>query len=245
MEDKQIKKFIQEYSLKHIAMIMDGNGRWAQKRDLKRTEGHKEGALRVVEIAEACSDFGVEVISLYAFSTENWKRPISEVKAIFDLLNKFITEYLDRLHENNAKIVIMGDISKLNIVNQTAINHAMNKTKNNTGLIINIGINYGAKDELLRASKKIIDDVQNNKIFVKDMDENTISKYLDTKGLPDIDLLIRTGGDQRLSNFMLYQLAYAELLFIDALWPDFNKDILKDCIVEFLKRDRRYGGLNE
>ena len=121
----------------------------------------------------------------------------------------------------------------------------MNKTKNNTGIIINIGINYGAKDELLRASKKMINDVQNNKIFVEDMDEDTISKYLDTKDLPDIDLLIRTGGDQRLSNFMLYQLAYAELLFIDTLWPDFNKDILKDCIVDFLKRDRRYGGLNE
>lgn len=245
MDDKKIKEFVQEYSLKHIAMIMDGNGRWAQKRGLKRTEGHKEGALRVVEIAEACSDFGIKVISLYAFSTENWKRPISEITAIFDLLNKFITEYLDRLHANNAKIVIMGDISKLNMVNQTAIKHAINKTKDNTGLVINIGINYGAKDELLRASKKMIDDIEKGKLSVDKMDEDTITNYLDTKDLPPVDLLIRTAGDKRLSNFMLFQVAYAEFLFIDTLWPDFHKDILINCIIDFFKRDRRFGGLNE
>lgn len=245
MDDKKIKEFVQEYNLKHIAMIMDGNGRWAQKRGLNRPEGHKEGALRVVEIAEACRDFGIEVISLYAFSTENWKRPISEIKAIFALLNKFITEYLDRLHENNAKIVVMGDISRLNVINQKAIKHAMNKTKNNTGLIINIGINYGAKDEIKTAFKNLSQDISLGNKNIDDIDENTVYEYLYTKDLPMVDFLIRTGGDIRLSNFMLLQLAYAELLFIDTLWPDFNREVLKNCILEFLKRDRRFGGLNE
>lgn len=245
MEDSKIRELVKEYSLKHIAMIMDGNGRWAKERGLKRTDGHKVGFDRIVEISEACVDFGIEVISLYAFSTENWKRPKLEVTTIFDLLNKFMDNYLSKLNKNNVKIQVMGDISKLDILSQKTLKYAINKTKNNTGLIINIGINYGFKSELSRAIKNIISDYNDGNVVKDDIDENFVSKYLYTNGLPEPDLLIRTAGDQRLSNFMLYQLAYAEIYFLSTYWPEFNKEELKKAILEFCKRDRRFGGIKE
>lgn len=240
-----INELVKEKSIKHIAIIMDGNGRWAEKKGLKRTEGHKVGADRVIDIVEACDDFGIEHLSLYAFSTENWKRPISEVSLIMDLLNKFINSQLDRLHKKNVKLNIMGDISALSFVNRKAVEYAVNKTKNNTGLVLNVGINYGSRAEIVNSLKLIYEKIKLGEINLEDVNENLISENLYTKNSPDPDVVIRTGGEKRVSNFMLYQLAYSEFYFTDILWPDFNKEEFKNSILDFVKRDRSFGGLNE
>lgn len=245
MEDIQLLELLKEKSIKHIAIIMDGNGRWASNRGLERTEGHKIGAERVIEIVKLASDLGVKVISLYAFSTENWKRPQSEVQTLFDLLAKFANRELGNFIKNNAKLHVMGDISKLPLITRKAIQKSIDVTKSNDGVVVNIGINYGSRDEIRNAIVKVLDLYDNGEISKDDIDEQTISNYLYTSELPDPDLLIRTGGEQRLSNFMLYQLAYSEFLFTDVLWPDFTADELKKCMVSFLNRNRRFGGLNE
>ncbi|MDO4778810.1 MAG: isoprenyl transferase [Tissierellia bacterium] len=239
-----IKNLIREASIKHIAIIMDGNGRWASARDLSRTEGHKVGSETVIDITEACDELGIKYLSLYAFSTENWKRPKTEVSKIMSLLNKFISRELNRLHSKNIKLNIMGDITKLPIINRKAVEYALNKTKNNTGLVLNIGLNYGSRDEIVSAFKSIHQDLENKKIKIEDISEKLISSYMYTYDMPDPDLLIRTGGELRLSNFMLYQLAYSEFYFTDVLWPDFDRIELEKAILEFLRRNRRFGGLN-
>lgn len=239
-----IKNLIREASIKHIAIIMDGNGRWASARDLSRTEGHKVGSETVIDITEACDELGIKYLSLYAFSTENWKRPKTEVSKIMSLLNKFISSELNRLHSKNIKLNIMGDITKLPIINRKAVEYALNKTKNNTGLVLNIGLNYGARDEIVSAFKSIHQDLENKKIKIEDISEKLISSYMYTCDMPDPDLLIRTGGELRLSNFMLYQLAYSEFYFTDVLWPDFDRSELEKAILEFLRRNRRFGGVN-
>lgn len=239
-----IKNLIREASIKHIAIIMDGNGRWASARDLSRTEGHKVGSENVIDITEACDELGIKYLSLYAFSTENWKRPKTEVSKIMSLLNKFISSELNRLHSKNIKLNIMGDITKLPIINRKAVEYALNKTKNNTGLVLNIGLNYGARDEIVSAFKSIHQDLENKKIKIEDISEKLISSYMYTCDMPDPDLLIRTGGELRLSNFMLYQLAYSEFYFTDVLWPDFDRSELEKAILEFLRRNRRFGGVN-
>lgn len=240
----EIKNLIREASIKHIAIIMDGNGRWASARDLSRTEGHKVGSETVIDITEACDELGIKYLSLYAFSTENWKRPKTEVSKIMSLLNKFISSELNRLHSKNIKLNIMGDITKLPIINRKAVEYALNKTKNNTGLVLNIGLNYGARDEIVSAFKSIHQDLENKKIKIEDISEKLISSYMYTCDMPDPDLLIRTGGELRLSNFMLYQLAYSEFYFTDVLWPDFDRSELEKAILEFLRRNRRFGGVN-
>lgn len=240
----EIKNLIREASIKHIAIIMDGNGRWASARDLSRTEGHKVGSETVIDITEACDELGIKYLSLYAFSTENWKRPKTEVSKIMSLLNKFISSELNRLDSKNIKLNIMGDITKLPIINRKAVEYALNKTKNNTGLVLNIGLNYGARDEIVSAFKSIHQDLENKKIKIEDISEKLISSYMYTCDMPDPDLLIRTGGELRLSNFMLYQLAYSEFYFTDVLWPDFDRSELEKAILEFLRRNRRFGGVN-
>lgn len=240
----EIKNLIREASIKHIAIIMDGNGRWASARDLSRTEGHKVGSETVIDITEACDELGIKYLSLYAFSTENWKRPKTEVSKIMSLLNKFISSELNRLHSKNIKLNIMGDITKLPIINRKAVEYALNKTKNNTGLVLNIGLNYGARDEIVSAFKSIHQDLENKKIKIEDISEKLISSYMYTCDMPDPDLLIRTGGELRLSNFMLYQLAYSEFYFTDVLWPNFDRSELEKAILEFLRRNRRFGGVN-
>lgn len=242
--DADLKDLIKEKSIKHLAIIMDGNGRWAKAKDLKRTEGHKAGSERVIDITEACDELGIKYLSLYAFSTENWKRPEEEVFTIMELLNKFISRELDHLHRKNVKLQIMGDIKRLPFINRKSVEYALNKTKNNTGLVLNIGLNYGGRSELLYAFKAMLADFSKDKIGEEDFSEDLISSYLYTKNMPDPDLLIRTGGEIRLSNFMLYQLAYSEFYFTEVLWPDFDRQELKKALEAFLYRDRRFGGLN-
>ncbi|MBZ2385854.1 isoprenyl transferase [Anaerococcus murdochii] len=223
----------------HIAIILDGNGRWAKKQNRPRTFGHKEGAENVIRIAKSCKKFGVKTLTLYAFSTENWKRPATEVGFLMDLLIKFVNSKLEQLMAEDCKINFLGDISKLPAKTKDACDLALDKTKDNKSLVINIALNYGGRDEIVHAFKEIME-----KGYVPDeITEELISENLYTAGLPDPDLLIRPGGEIRLSNFLIYQLAYTELYFTDVLWPDFTEDDLREAILAFTKRDRRYGGL--
>ena len=223
----------------HIAIILDGNGRWAKKQNRPRTFGHKEGAENVIRIAKSCKKFGVKTLTLYAFSTENWKRPATEVGFLMDLLIKFVNSKLEQLMAEDCKINFLGDISKLPAKTREACDFALEKTKDNKSLTINIALNYGGRNEIVHAFKEIME-----KGYGKnDITEELISENLYTAGQSDPDLLIRPGGEIRLSNFLIYQLAYTELYFTDVLWPDFTEDDLREAILAFTKRDRRYGGL--
>ena len=228
---------------KHIAIIMDGNGRWAKKRFLPRTAGHKEGVNRVTEIVEAAYNLNIECLSLYAFSTENWKRPKEEIEALMDLLILYIRRELDKINRNNIRIQTMGDISKLPEKVVVEVKRAIEKTKNNTGMVLNIGLNYGGRDEIIRAVKNILSDVKKGKLKEEDINADVFNNYLYTSGLPDPDLLIRPSGELRLSNFMLYQVAYTEFWFADIYWPDFTAEYLYKAIIDYQKRDRRFGGI--
>ena len=223
----------------HVAIILDGNGRWATKRNKPRTFGHKKGAENVVDIAIHAKNRGVKYLTLYAFSTENWKRPASEVDYLMKLLISFVEKKLDQLMAEDCKINFLGDLSKIPKNTRKAVEKALDKTKNNNSLFINIALNYGGRDEIVHAIKSIIDDGY----LSKDIDEKLISKYLYTGNLPDPDLLIRPGGELRLSNFLIYQMAYTELYFTDCLWPDFNKDEFDKAIMEYAKRNRRFGDI--
>lgn len=223
----------------HIAIILDGNGRWAKKQNRPRTFGHKEGAENVIRIAKSCKKFGVKTLTLYAFSTENWKRPATEVGFLMDLLIKFVNSKLEQLMAEDCKINFLGDISKLPAKTREACDFALEKTKDNKSLTINIALNYGGRNEIVHAFKEIME-----KGYGKnDITEELISENLYTAGQSDPDLLIRPSGEIRLSNFLIYQLAYTELYFTDVLWPDFTEDDLREAILAFTKRDRRYGGL--
>ena len=223
----------------HLAIILDGNGRWAKKQNRPRTFGHKEGAENVIRIARSAKKFGIKTLTLYAFSTENWKRPASEVGFLMDLLIKFVKSKLDELIAEDCKLNFLGDISKLPEKTREACLYALDKTKDNKSLLINIALNYGGRDELVHAFREIM-----AKGFGSDdITEEMISDNLYTSGQSDPDLLIRPGGELRLSNFLIYQMAYTELYFTDVLWPDFTEDDLKDAILDFTRRDRRYGGL--
>ena len=223
----------------HVAIILDGNGRWATKRNKPRTFGHKKGAENVVDIAIHAKNRGVKYLTLYAFSTENWKRPASEVDYLMKLLISFVEKKLDQLMAEDCKINFLGDLSKVPENTRKAVEKALDKTEDNKSLFINIALNYGGRDEIVHAIKSIIDDGY----LSKDIDEKLISKYLYTGNLPDPDLLIRPGGELRLSNFLIYQMAYTELYFTDCLWPDFNKDEFDKAIMEYAKRNRRFGDI--
>lgn len=228
---------------KHIAIIMDGNGRWAKKRSLPRSFGHKEGVERVIDIVEASHQLGIKYLTLYAFSTENWNRPKDEVFGLMKLLVFYIEKELEKLNKNNVKIQILGDITPLPDLPRKEVEKAIEKTKDNTGLILNIALNYGGRDEIVRGVRELLKDIKMGKISVEGLDTDNFSNYLYTKGQPDPDLLIRTSGEQRLSNFLLYQIAYAELWFTDVLWPDFSEKYLYEAIVDFQNRNRRFGGI--
>ena len=227
----------------HIAIIMDGNGRWAKRRSLPRTAGHQEGMKRVVDIVEVANDIGIKYLSLYAFSTENWKRPKREIDALMNILVRYIRNELDKIHKNNIKIEIMGDISLLPKLPRKEVEKAIEKTKDNSKMVLNIGLNYGGRDEIVRGVKRILKDVRAGKIDEKDIDVELISKYLYTNNIPDPDLLIRPSGEIRLSNFMLYQVAYTEFWFSSIYWPDFTEEYLYKAIIDYQKRNRRFGGL--
>lgn len=223
----------------HVGIILDGNGRWAKKRLMPRVAGHREGMKRVVDIVEASSNLGIKHLSLYAFSTENWKRPTEEVSALMNLLIFYVDSQLKRLSDNNVIVKTIGDISKLPDKSRQAIEKACETTKENTGMVLNLGLNYGSRSEIIRAVEKIV----SSSYDVRKLTEDNFKEFLDTKSQPDLDLLIRPGGEKRLSNFMLYQIAYAELYFCDTLWPDFYEEELYKAILDFQSRNRRFGGI--
>ncbi len=232
------------YGVKHIAFIMDGNGRWAKKRMRPRNFGHAEGAKRIFEIALDCSKRKIEVMSCYAFSTENWNRPQSEIDYLFKQLEVELKKKVPTLMKENIKLVTMGDITRLPLSTQKAINEAISETSANSGLILNMGLNYGSYDEIIRGFKNIAKKIETNEINSDDIDAKMISDHLYTAGYPPLDLLIRTSGEMRLSNFMLWQLAYTELIFTPVYWPDYTPEQLELSLQEFSKRKRRYGGLD-
>ncbi|SFE15947.1 isoprenyl transferase [Peptostreptococcus sp. D1] len=227
----------------HIAIIMDGNGRWAKSKFMPRTYGHKVGVETIRKIVKECSRLGVKYLTLYAFSTENWKRPQEEVSALMGLLVTYLKNELDELHKNNVKILTIGDISKLPSVCVDELGRSIEKTKNNTGVTLSLALNYGSRDDIKKAVKEISRDVSDGKISVEDIDDDMISKYLYTKNIIDPDLVIRTSGEQRLSNFLLWEVAYSEFYFTDIHWPDFDEKNLQKAIYSYQKRDRRFGAV--
>ena len=230
-------------SLNHLAIIMDGNGRWAKLNKLPRTAGHYKGVEVLRNITIYANKLGIKCLTVYAFSTENWKRSIEEVSYIMSLPKIFFASYIKELMENNVKVMIIGDRNKIPKETLQVIDDAIDTTKNNTGLILNFAFNYGGRDEIVKAAKQFALDFSNGE--VDDLDENIFSNYLYTKGLPEVDLLIRTGSEMRVSNFLLWQIAYSEFVVIDTLWPDFNNDVLDKCIAEYNSRKRNFGGRDE
>lgn len=228
---------------KHIAVIMDGNGRWAKQRSLPRVAGHRAGMKTVKEIVKAADDLGVQVMTMYAFSTENWKRPRDEVDFLMRLPQEFLSTELDELIERNVRLILIGSKEGLPAHTLTAMEQAEEKTKHNTGLKLNFALNYGGRTEIVNAVSELTKLVLDGKLSVEEITEEAISSHLYTHESPDPDLLIRTSGEIRLSNFMLWQLAYTELWFTDVLWPDFSKEHFYQAIAEFQGRARRYGAV--
>lgn len=230
---------------KHIAIIMDGNGRWAKKKGLPRVAGHRVGVQVLKSMVITLDELGIQYLTVYAFSTENWKRPTDEVNALMDLIVEFIDKEIDYLDEKGVRINPIGDISKLTGKTYDKIIFAREKTKENNHIIMNVALNYGGRQEIIRATKAICEDVINHKLQIDEIDEDLFANYLYTKGQPDPDLLIRPSGEMRVSNFLLWQIAYSEFWITNILWPDFGKEQLWQAIWEFQNRDRRYGGLGE
>lgn len=225
----------------HIAIILDGNGRWAKNRNLSRTEGHKAGVENLEMLLEQCKNLNIKYITLYVFSTENWKRPAFEVNNLMLLLNKYLTEKLDYLMQKNIRLNVIGDVSKLPNRTRKLLAFVIDETKNNSKMVLTLAINYGARSEILNAVKNLVKDTKNLKLAIEDIDEKLFSKYLYTHDIPDPDLLIRTSGEYRLSNFLLWQCAYTEFWYTDVFWPDFKKSDLYDALESFKKRKRRFG----
>lgn len=228
---------------KHIAIIMDGNGRWAKERNLPRAYGHKAGVEAVREIVKECSKIGVKYLTLYGFSTENWKRPKEEINELMKLLVEYLKKEFDELDRNDVFINNIGNISALPVECQNELNNAYEKTKNNKGLVLNLAFNYGGRDEILTAAKKLIEDVQKGEIKTSDITEDLFSDYLYTAHMPDPDLIIRPSGEQRLSNFLIWQAAYSEFWYSDIKWPDFKKEDLMKAIIDYQNRNRRFGNV--
>lgn len=224
--------------LKHIAFIMDGNGRWAKQRLMPRKYGHSEGVKAMKRVIEAADEYGIEAVSFYAFSTENWSRPQDEVDSLFKMVDKFAKDELEYYAEKGYRVRIMGDISRLPESTANALNSIIERTAKNTGLTVNIGLNYGGRDEIIRAVNKLIE--SGNAVTM-----DSLSTALDTTGMPDPDVIVRSAGEQRLSNFMLWQAAYSEFIYRKEYWPSFDKDILKGIIEEYSTRDRRFGKIKE
>ncbi|NPV25956.1 MAG: isoprenyl transferase [Firmicutes bacterium] len=229
---------------RHIAIIMDGNGRWARARGLPRLAGHRVGVESLKEIVRTCGELGIAVLTVYAFSTENWKRPSEEVNGLMDLLVEYVQKELAELHQQGVKVRTIGDISRLPVSAQAELNRAKEQTKNNQGLVLNIALNYGGRLEILDAVHQIAYRVKMGELAIDDIDEAFFASQLDTAGLPDPDLLIRTSGEMRVSNFMLWQIAYTEIWVSPVMWPDFRKHHLLQAIIDYQERDRRYGGIN-
>lgn len=244
--ENMIRKIIQKGNIpKHIAIIMDGNGRWAKKRKLPRVEGHREGINSVREIVQICGELGVEVLTLYTFSSENWKRPQWEVSALMTLLLKTIRKEVNDLHKNNVKVMSIGRLDDMPESPRKGILEAIEKTKDNTGLVLNLALSYSSRIEILTAVKSITEKCASGEYDVNAIDEKIFSDNLYTKNLRDPDLLIRTSGESRISNFLLWQLAYTEIIITDTLWPDFRKNEFLKAVENYQSRERRFGLVSE
>jgi undecaprenyl diphosphate synthase len=230
---------------KHIAIIMDGNGRWAKKRGLPRVAGHKRGVDTVEKIVEACTELGVQYLTLYTFSTENWKRPKDEVSTLMRLLLNSIRDKVDELNKNNIRLTTIGDTNSLPVEVQKQLNSAIERTKKNDKMVLNLALSYSGRWELLEAIKSISNDVSRRELQLDDISENLISQKLTTKNMPDPELVIRTSGEFRVSNFLLWQIAYSEFIITETYWPDFSKLDLHEAIRKFQKRERRFGKVSE
>lgn len=228
---------------KHIAIIMDGNGRWAKERGLPRSAGHREGVKRVREVVKAGQELGIKVITLFAFSAENWSRPKREINTLMKYLDNFLMRQIKQMHKNNMRFLVIGRDEPLPLFIQKRLKDAQVKTKDNTGLTVVLALNYGARQEIVDAAKKFAVDVLAAKVGIKDLDEKMFNRYLYTYALPDPDILIRTSGQLRISNFLLWQLSYTELYFPEKFWPDFGAEDLKEAIQSYQSRERRFGGL--
>ncbi len=233
----------QQHVPRHIAVIMDGNGRWAQARGMPRTEGHRRGIDAVKRTVEAAADLGVEYLTLFGFSSENWKRPTGEVDDLMWLLRRFLQSETARMHENNVRIRVIGDRSTFSPDIVGLIEHSEQMTSGNDRLHLTAALSYGGRQEIVEAARALATDVANGQVSPGDIDADVFAGYLATADIPDPDLLIRTSGEQRISNFLLWQIAYTELVFSDVLWPDFNRDHLESAIQEFNGRERRYGAV--
>lgn len=230
-----------ENNLKHIAIIMDGNGRWASKRGLPRNAGHQKGAEVVIEIAKAVKELGIQYLTIYAFSTENWKRSQQEVDGLMNLLRQYLDKNFEELEKNDVRICFIGERKMLADDIVAKMENIEKRTISNKSLVLQVALSYGSRQEILHAVKTIAHQVQDNKLEIADINEQAFSQALYTANVPDPDLLIRTSGEQRISNYLLWQLAYTELFFTNTFWPDFNKEELKLIIANYQKRERRYG----
>lgn len=229
--------------LRHVAIIMDGNGRWAAKRGLPRVQGHRAGVAVLKEIIKYSCKIGLEYLTLYVFSTENWKRPAFEVKSLMNLLVEFVDKELAELKNNNIKLIVLGDIKALPVQVKSSLERAIDATAGNNGLKLCVAVNYGGRDEIIRAVKKIVEDVDGGKIKREQIDENLFENYLYTAGIPHPDLVIRPSGELRISNFLLWQIAYSELWFSNCYWPDFTPGDFQRAIDDYRRRNRRFGGV--
>jgi undecaprenyl diphosphate synthase len=244
-EEELLKKIDYNNLPQHVAIIMDGNGRWAQKRFLPRIAGHRVGLKSVHEVVEAASDIGIKVLTLYAFSTENWRRPRKEINALMGLLVKFLRKELNEMHEKNVRFRTIGRVSALPELVCRELEHAIQTTKVNSGIIVNVALNYSGRTEMVDAVRGIIEEIKDGKINPEDIDEQLISQHLYTNQVPDPDLLIRTSGELRISNFLLWQLAYAEIVVTDTFWPDFRRPEFFQAIIDYQKRERRFGAVGK
>ena len=229
---------------KHVAFIMDGNGRWAKERGMSRTAGHRKGVERLKEIIRGASSLGIQIVTFFAFSTENWSRPKSEVNVLMRYLDIFLTKEIKQMHKNNIRFVVIGRAEPIPKYLQAKIKKTQEETANNTGLVVVLALNYGGRQEILDAAKKFAKDAQAGKINPESLNEEKFGSYFYAADIPDPDLLIRTSNQMRISNFLLWQLSYAEFYFSDKYWPDFGLDELKVAIGEYQKRERRFGGIN-
>ncbi len=229
----------------HLAIIMDGNGRWARQKGMVRIFGHENGTKSVREIVEASAEIGIKFLTLYAFSTENWKRPKLEVQTLMKLLVTSLKDEIKTLQENNIKLSAIGCLEDLPKKAHKELIEVMEKTKDNTRMTLTLALSYGAREELINVIAELTNKVKNNIISIENIDESIINKHLYTRKLPDVDLLIRTSGEQRISNFLLWQIAYAELYFTDILWPDFKKNDLYEALINYQNRERRFGKTSE
>jgi len=242
--DKILKIDLQRVP-QHVAIIMDGNGRWAKGKGMERVFGHRNALNSIRESVEAASDIGIKVVTLYTFSTENWNRPKYEVNALMSLLVSALKKELPNFHEDNVKVEAIGDLGNLPKKAQKVLANVIEETKNNSKIILNFALNYGSREEIVNTIKNISKKVVNNELQIEEINEKVINNHLYTFNLPEVDLMIRTSGEHRISNFLLWQMAYAELYFTEVLWPDFRRDDFFDAIIEYQHRERRFGKTSE